>query len=377
MTASNLAVMYREWEEAEEAERLADDEKVESGVKAKLLAERIDEETRRRHNTAARPPVGSLGRSAATLLSEVPVAVNWLIPGLMGPGWSVKVAAREKVGKGVFCAYLLGCLERGEPTVFGPSTQATALVYTEEPEDAIREKIADAGLLRASIVDGYALAGLSWGAKVEALVDEAVFYGHKIIYIDNLSRATGVSGDEENNNTLGRLTGELGDRAKAAGLGGVLLNHHHKKGGDSIWDKSRGGTALAAAVDVEVAMEEVGGTLDRRRRLSARGRMSATRWVMGIELADDRRQYVQVDIPESTRRVDKAALALQHDFALLDGYEHPVTAKEFSVHFPGMAVNTVKAHLGRLVDAGCASRDDEYRETRWAPINCQPSREFD
>jgi hypothetical protein len=338
--------------------------------------QRIVTEAQRLQSMATRPPVGSIGRTAAELLAEVPEEVDWFLPGLLAPKWVVKIAAREKLGKGVFTAYLLGCMERGEPTVFGPSKQATALIYTEEPEDAFREKVADAGLEQATVILGHELGAYRWDDKSAVLVENAVYHDHRVIFIDNLARATGVSGSEENDNTLGRMVGELGDRAAAAGLC-VILNHHHKKGGTRLGDKSRGGTALAAACDVNVEMEEVvENALDRRRRLTSIGRLKATRWIRGIELSDDGHTYADVDVPESTTtRADQRAETRLMDLIFLRGFDRPVTAVQFQQGVPAYrdkAVATVKNHLNALVAAEMAVKDTLAREHTWSAIN-QPS----
>jgi hypothetical protein len=45
-----------------------------------------------------------LGRTAAQILTEVPEQPDWLIPGLLARGWVMKLAGREKVGKGTLGA---------------------------------------------------------------------------------------------------------------------------------------------------------------------------------------------------------------------------------------------------------------------------------
>jgi hypothetical protein len=91
---------------------------------------------------------------------------------------------------------------------------------------------------------------------------------------------------------MGRAAELLSERAKAAKLA-VLLLHHHRKSPGNIWDVSRGGTALAAACDNVIALVEVGGPDDRRRKLYSRGRLMATRWTKTVELsADDVAGYV-------------------------------------------------------------------------------------
>lgn len=244
-----------------------------------------------------------IGRTAAELLAEVPEEPAWIIPGLIARPWTVKVAAREKTGKGTFIALMLGAVERGEDTIFGPATEpTTALIYTEEPEDSIREKIADAGLQRATVLYGWELGGLDWNGKVDALIDRAREDGHGIIFVDNVSRAAGV--EDEAGTELARRVETLSEAAKKHGLA-VIIDHHHRKAAGKTEDKSRGGTALAGACDNNVEMERVGTDWDSRvRRLSSRGRVKATHWTRTVALNDDGTGYEVVadaDAPQDGR----------------------------------------------------------------------------
>src|SRR5437868_4676185 len=104
------------------------------------------------------------GRTAKDLLAQVPEQVNWLVPGVLAPGWTTKLAGREKLGKGTHAYYLIGCLERGERTVYGPAAvgKAKTLILTEEPEESVREKVELFKLSDAYIIFGYELAGRTW-----------------------------------------------------------------------------------------------------------------------------------------------------------------------------------------------------------------------
>ncbi len=169
-----------------------------------------------------------VGRSASDLLSETPVEPDWLIPGVMARGWMIKFAAREKTGKGTLIAHLLGKLERGRATVFGDSARASALIYTEEPAESIREKIEQAGLSAAWIVYGWELASCTtWEAKVDRLPTIAGEGDHDIVFVDNVSRAAGI--EDEAGVELARAAEYLGEQAKALGIS-VVIDHHHKGG---------------------------------------------------------------------------------------------------------------------------------------------------
>ncbi len=304
---------------------------------------------------------GPVGRSAATLLKEAPETPDWLIPGVIARSWMVKLAAREKTGKGTLIAYLLGCLERGEATVFGPATApTTALIYTEEPPDSIREKIDHAGLADAWIIYGWELSHLDWKAKVARLVKIATDGGHGVLFVDNISRAAGV--EDEAGVELARRAEELGEAAKAAGLA-VMLDHHHKKGASKLDDKSRGGTALAGACDNNIEMERLGGWESRVRKLSARGRISATIWEMTIALSDDGRRFEAV----ATATQPQTARERQRLKRLSDAGDAGMTASQFAEAVE-LGDTAARGALQEFVEKGWATETGTY-PTRW----CQRS----
>ena len=354
---------------AEDLEELAEKEAAEARASDLLRHRRIEEAAQRLASEQALPSLDKIGRSAQQLLDEVPEDVDWLVPGLLGKGWSLKIAAREKVGKGVFTAYLLGCLERGEATAFGPSKRTTALVFTEEPQDAMREKVADAGLKEATVVYGHELQ-VAWPAKVDALVEIATRHGHGLIFVDNISRAAAV--EDEAGPEMGRAVELLDERAKAAGLS-VVLNHHHKKGGASVTDKSRGTTAVAAACDNNVEMFRRSLT-SRVRDFVSIGRVKATTWQRSFELTDDHSGYIEVpwkgapdDVAEGPRiSQDVQKLVTAREVLRRMG---SATAKAFAVeiskHKMGSHERTGKRWLERLELEGSATGEGDGAKRVW------------
>lgn len=295
---------------------------------------------------AAKPKL-RIGRTASELLRSVPVEPDWLIPGVVARGWTVKIAGREKLGKGTFIFLLLGCLERGEATVFGPASEpVSAVVFTEEPEDSIREKVAAAGLDRSLIVYGYELGALTWPEKVDTLVSLAIEGGHGLIFADNVSRAAAV--DDEAGVELARAVELLSNKSKAQGLA-VIVDHHHRKGAGRLEDMSRGGTAIAGATENNIEMERVGDWDSRARRISSRGRVSATIWTRTIELAEDGSHYRLVaDVDEPQAGEDRRRLGILED---LD--EAGATAKQFAAAI-GKSEDAARATLTRFVEEGRA-----------------------
>jgi hypothetical protein len=296
-----------------------------------------------------RPPpkeldIETLGITAAQLLKDGVPPVDWLVPNLMGRDWMCKLSGREKSGKSVLAFVgVIGPLERGEATVFGDATErATTLIYTEEPADAIIEKLADAGLRGAGVIYAHELGGHSWKEKVKVLVAVASARGHKLIFIDNFSRAAEV--EDENGPEMGRAAEYLAERAKAAQLA-VLVLHHHRKAGGNVFDLSRGGTALAAACDVNIALQEVGTPEDRRRKLTSRGRLKATNWVKTVLLNDAGTAYSLIDTPLAP---DIEAQEYAYDRMRLHGMGQ-ATAKEFAEN-TSFTDRTAARKLKRMAD---------------------------
>lgn len=316
---------------------------------------------RLRNLAAGEAPEGSeiVGRRAADLLAETPESPEWLVPGVLAAGWMVKLAAREKVGKGTLAYYVFGCLERGEATVFGPAAREkiTTLIYTEEPIDSTRAKVANARLERSRIVFGWELQSLTgWKARVDRLVEIAEYEGHGLIFVDNVSRASGV--EEEAGVELARAAEYLSDAAKAADLA-VWIDHHHKKGAGKLEDKSRGGTALAGACDNNVEMERVGDWDSRVRRLSSRGRLSSTVWQRQIALSSDGTSYESVADDTQPQTVRERAR-----LRTLSEHEDGMTASEFS-DLIDASDDTARRVLDEFVVKGWATCDVESYPKRW------------
>jgi hypothetical protein len=245
--------------------------------------------------------------TAAELLASEPEEPDWLVPQLLARGWCMVVSAREKTGKGAFVAYLLGKLENGLPTCFGDAClegPVTALVYTEEPRDSTREKLEASGLREASYtfgrelptelraLEGVARYTLLW----KVLAQEAHQRGHGILFVDNVSRAARI--EEESGLELARAVESLIEEAAVFGLT-VIVDHHHRKSGGDMRDRSRGGSATVGAVDVAVSMDRGKDASDRKRALMTVGRLSCTNWSKTIERSQDGREYIITEAVEN------------------------------------------------------------------------------
>lgn len=244
-----------------------------------------------------RDPSQAIGRSSKDLRASPRGQVDWLVPGFAAVGWTVLVTGREKIsGKGTLITYLLSRLERGEPTVFGSPAigPVTSLILSEEPWDSLAEKHDAFGMEWSFVVFGWELAKMRWEEKVNWLLTRAIEDGHKVIYLDNISRTAAVTNDDESGTGLARKIEPLATAAQEYGIT-VVIDHHNRKSGGKVEDTFRGGTALPGAVDNIVSIGREGDWTSRKRKLSSRGRVKATGWVKVIELAEDGTDYLQAE----------------------------------------------------------------------------------
>lgn len=232
----------------------------------------------------------TIGRTALELRNSTPPEPDWLIPGMLGLGLTTELNGREKIGKGWFEAYLIGRLEHDEATLFGPgrSGPTRTLYYTEEPETSLVQKFEAFDIRTAFVVYQWELAKLGWQATVDWLIEHALELQTDLVFIDNISKATGT--EDEAGVELARKVEPLAAKAKEHHLA-VLFDRHQRKTAGKIEDLSRGGTALAGAVDQIVAMTK--GT-ERERKLDSWGRLWGHLWSKTVELAEDHSDYVDL-----------------------------------------------------------------------------------
>lgn len=320
--------------------------------------------------------------TAQEILDATPEDPDWLVPNLLARGWCMIVSAREKTGKGFWVSYLLGCLENGLPTCFGEAPLAgpvTALVYTEEPRDSTREKLEANGLRLASYtfgrelptdvraLEGVARYTLLW----RVLAGEAARRGHGILFVDNVSRAARI--EEESGLELARAVEVLIEECTPYGLT-VIVDHHHRKSGGDMRDRSRGGSATVGAVDVAVSMDRGKDASDRKRGLMTVGRLRATNWSKVVELAADGRGYTVTEAVENEddgtpgNRVEARRLASLLDLTLeaKAATGEPWVPIEEIVDAWDRKVDTCKRYLKGLVETRRALYNDGPMGRRYA-----------
>lgn len=232
----------------------------------------------------------TVGRTAQELRLTTLPDPTWLVPGMIGLGLTTELNGREKIGKGWFEAYLIGQLERNQPTLFGPGRdgETKALIYSEEPEVSMVQKFEAFDINAAYVVWHWELAQLTWPAKIDWLVTHALELGSELLFIDNISSATGT--DDENGVELARKVEPLARKAKEHQLA-VLYDRHQRKTAGKVEDLARGGTALAGAVDQIVAMSKGN---ERERRLDSWGRLWGHLWSRTVEMNEEHTDYIDL-----------------------------------------------------------------------------------
>jgi hypothetical protein len=249
----------------------------------------------------AQPP--RVGRTAQEVRDDTPAEPLWLVPGMLARGSVTELNGREKIGKGYWNHYLIGALEHGEATVLGPPPaegKVRTLIFTEEPVQALKEKFDLFDISNAMVVYHWetAMLGLTWEQTAVWLVEQAVKLECALIFVDNISAATGVL--DEAGVELARKVEPLTKQAKQHDLA-VLYDRHQRKTKGAVEDVSRGGTGLAGAVDVIVAMQKGEGRQSRERQLTSWGRLWASNWTKQVELMEDHSGYVALDGDYRTR----------------------------------------------------------------------------
>lgn len=235
-------------------------------------------------------PVATIGRTAWDLRESTPPEPDWLVPGMLALGLTTEVNGREKIGKGWFEAYLIGSLEAGQPTFFGPGRPGStrSLIYTEEPETSLVQKFDSFDVRNAFVVYQWELAKLGWPDKIKWLAERALELEAEVLFIDNISAATGT--DDEAGVELARKVEPLARKAKEHHFA-ILYDRHQRKTAGKVEDLSRGGTALAGAVDQIVAMSKGN---ERERKLDSWGRLWGHLWSRTVELSEDHSEYTDL-----------------------------------------------------------------------------------
>jgi hypothetical protein len=186
------------------------------------------------------------------LLTEVGTEPEWIWERLVAPGSLTLLAGQPKVGKSTLLYGLLGAMSDGAPFLDRPTRQASALILSEEPREAIHAKVARFGGQHHGVARAD-LRAFTWPEQIAQATEYALAHGAALVVVDTLAELAGLRGEDEND--AGAILGAL-DPLKAAAEQGlaVLIVHHQRKSGGRYGAGVRGSGALVAAVDVSAEL---------------------------------------------------------------------------------------------------------------------------
>jgi hypothetical protein len=313
-----------------------------------------------------------IGQLASTIAAEPVPEHPYLVPGFIREQGVTLVTGREKrSGKSTLLAYLVGAMERGEPTIFGDAypTAVRTVWATEEPTYSLREKIDMFGLESPFIV-GFSewmeasnseIDYKSFEAKIAALEAMAKAYDAQHVVIDPLSRIAGIK-DEAGAGELNEALNAVSVLAQKAGVAVTLIHHDNKADGRAVEDKARGSTATSAAVDQIVHIERRWPKEDpNARELVAWGRVKGSDWTSVVRLDPETNAYTVGDSPVDESKA--AALRTDLDALTKLGEATTTTFGEAT----GTDRKVAERRLKALVAAGHATVEKDGRSNVFRP----------
>ena len=262
--------------------------------------------------------------------------------------------------------YLLSKLERGEETVFGPAygRPVTATCLIAEPPPALKEKVERFEPKLGWSIYQHQLSGMTWAQQWAYLVKCATLRGDEIIFIDDISRATGI--ESESDVDLARATEPFLSECIRVGITVILLMHQ-KKGRSSKRDAHRGTTALPAACNIVIGMFKDGGPKSHKRQLHSEGHYRSTFWTRGIEQNEAGTDYTAYEVAdaEDDGNEQREAAERMSDHFKLSGMGS-ATVAEFALMI-GKSRDTARGRLNQLVKAGKASKKRDGKADVYSP----------
>lgn len=223
------------------------------------LFRRSDEQSRHTSLRSERSPIvpdRSVRFGSFAELERLPEEPPSLWQGFLPLGSLTMLWGDAKTGKSTLLAGLLGAIEQGEPFLGQPTSAATAVWLSEEPEQTLREKAAAFGLfgLKSSIAGSNRLSGVPWQSLIEQASAHALKNGHRLLIIDTFTGLADLGAEGENDaGAISQLLKPL--RAAAASGLAVLFVHHTTKNGRKT---PRGSGAFRGLVDTSIGFTRKG-----------------------------------------------------------------------------------------------------------------------
>jgi KaiC/GvpD/RAD55 family RecA-like ATPase len=178
---------------------------------------------------------------------------DWLVPGLFAQGDIVLGAGDPGVGKSWLFLALAVAIANGDETFLGmPLGRAGRVLYIdqENPMVTARQRLAKLGITEAGQKNMHYLwyQGVKLDTEPERLYEHVELWQPELVVVDSLSRVHFKNENaQEDMNPL--LNGGVYPLSRELGATVVLIHHLSKVG------MSRGSTAIPAAVDLEIGIQ--------------------------------------------------------------------------------------------------------------------------
>jgi len=281
---------------------------------------------------------------------------RWIVHGLLAVGGITELAAKIKVGKTTWAAYLLASVLEGRPFLGLQTVRSPVIYLTEERGPTFREALADAGLLGAEnlhVLSKFDALKIPWPRLVDGAIQKARSVGAKVIVADTVGALAGLSGEEENHSGAA-LAAMLPLGVAAAAEIAVLALRHERKSGGELGDSARGSSAFGGSCDILLSLRRANTQgHPNRRSLLGIGRFREVPELLVMELRDG--EYVTLGDGVAVERSDARAAILDR----LPGPDGPlITEAEVLALLPaGTSRGSCQRALRDLVKAGKVARE--------------------
>jgi hypothetical protein len=301
-------------------------------------------------------------RTAREIANSTPASVPWRARPYLIDGAILEVVGKIKAaGKTTFVTFMCRAVLDGADFLGEPTVKGGVIYLTEQPDSSLRQTLRRAGLLDRYdfvVVTWTDTAGLSWPDVVDAVVDEAVESGAKVLVVDTLSRFAGIHGDGENQAGEADAASAPLLRAAARGLAVISVRHERKAGGD-VGDSGRGSSAFGGAADTVVAIRRgEGKSASSVRVIGALSRFDDVPETLVVELTDA--GYVSHGSDTDVAVADAMAMILERVPSASPG----LTVDELRDQVPRTTTQRAIERLiaeGRIERLGAGVRGDPFR----------------
>lgn len=294
---------------------------------------------------AGRKPVRILAKLLSALLKqpEMLAPPEQVIPMVATAGSVTMLAAREKLGKSTFAAFLAAVVSLGS-SLWGHTVKQGRVLWVgleEAPSHAVRrfaELGADANQI--ALIDH-----LPAKNPIRQLRREVAAFQPRIIIIDTLSALYSAVGNES---AAAAWTGELKSLirlARKSGAAILILHHATKKTG-----AYRGSTAIGASMDLILEMDEADDD-DHVRLIKPRGRLRVAPYAVRFDGVREWTLEERTERDPAAARESKVSDLRKRILAWIAAQPHPVFLVAIRKAMGGRA-EEVDAAVRALVNAG-------------------------